>query len=51
MMEITLNASGEKAERGDIADALRHAADQIEEGYIEGDLRNESLEDGYWKLK
>lgn len=48
-MNLELNIEKATSE-ADIAIALRHAAEQVEGGYLEGNLRNQDIEFGWWKL-
>lgn len=38
------------ADKNDIVNALEYAAGLVENGYIEGDLRNETIEAGHFTL-
>lgn len=46
---IKLTAEADHAQS--LPDALRHAAEQIEEGFTSGDLRTDGIEFGSWEVR
>lgn len=49
-LELSIENNSENKNNHEFIYALQEAIKQIETGYSSGNLRNEDIESGYWKI-